>query len=188
MTSTAPSSLIQALKYRYIAVVGMNGSGKSVFGKRLASALNMRRADSDRLFKVSKGDAEAFIKTHGWKAYRSAEEPLILATLVPGTVVILSGGAVESPAIRAALKERAIVIWLQANPQRLHEHLQRAKVARPEFSGGLHTGKIHDLSETRNPHYEEVAGILIPPSVPFPRQVPVAIKELEKYLQSSPAP
>lgn len=171
---------------RCIAIVGMNGSGKSVFGRRLASALGMRRADSDQLFKKLYGDAHAFINTHGWDDYRRAEEPLILESLVPGNVVILSGGAVESPAVREALSAHALVIWLQAGPKRIHAHLQRAKVARPEFKDGLHRNTVDTLLETRNPHYEEVADIIIPPSVPFSRQVPLALEEIAKFLAVEP--
>lgn len=165
---------------RCIAIVGMNGSGKSVFGKRLASKLGMKRIDTDHVFDQKHGDHHQFIEKNGWESYRAEEEKIVLDALTPGHVVILSGGAIESPAVRAALKEHATVIWLQAGPKRIHKHLQRAKVARPEFAEGLHRGKVDELTQARDPHYEDVANIAIAPSVPFGGQIPFALKELEK--------
>lgn len=164
-----------------IAIVGMNGSGKSVFGKRLASKLQWKRADTDRLFEDQYGDHHAFIERHGWEEFRQKEERIVLDALQPGHVVILSGGAIESPAVRNALKEKAVVLWLQANPKRLHRHLKRAKVARPEFKEGLHRERITELTEARNPHYEAVADIVIPASIPFAKQIPTAIIALQRY-------
>ncbi len=165
---------------RCIAVVGMNGAGKTTFGKRLAGKLGMKRFDTDRAFEEKHGDHHQFIGKHGWDRYRSEEERIVLDALMPGFVVILSGGAIESSAVRSALKEHAIVIWLQAGSKRIHKHLQRAKVARPEFAAGLHRGKVDELTEARNPHYEDVADIAVAPSVPFSGQIPFALKELEK--------
>lgn len=164
-----------------IAIVGMNGSGKSVFGKRLASKLHWKRADTDTLFEQHHGDHHAYIEKHGWEKFRKEEGRIVLDALRPETVVILSGGAIESSAVRTALKEHATVIWLQASPKRLHRHLQRAKVTRPEFKEGLHRGRVASLAEARNPHYAALADITIPASVPFAKQVPTAIIALQRY-------
>ena len=168
---------------RCIAIVGMNGAGKTNFGKRLASKLGMLFSDTDALFEKTHGNTHKFIEEHGWDAYRKEEETIVLGALEADHVVILSGGAVESPTVRARLKERAVVLWIQAHAKRIHEHLKRAKVARPEFADGIHREKVDSMLETRNPLYKEVANILLFPSTPFARQIPVALTELKKFLK-----
>ena len=166
---------------RCIAVVGMNGAGKTVFGKRLASKLGWKRTDTDRVFEEQSGDHHAFIERHGWEEFRQKEEQIVLDALQPGYVVTLSGGAIESPAVRAALKDRAVVLWLQADAQRIKRHLDRARVERPEFKDGIDHAAVETMLTARNPHYEAVADIRIPATIPFAQQVPVAMLELQKY-------
>lgn len=165
---------------RCIAVVGMNGAGKTVFGKRLASKLGLKRIDTDKVFQERHGDPHAYIETHGWEKFRMEEEKIVLEAIQPGYVAILSGGAIESPAVRAALKEHAVVLWMQANAKRITKHLQRAKVTRPEFKTGVKHDAVEEMLNARNPHYEAVADIIIPATIPFARQVPVALQELKK--------
>ncbi len=166
---------------RCVAIVGMNGVGKTSFGKRLASTLGMKRIDTDQLFEKTHGNTHDYIAKNGWETYRVAEEKIVLQALRPNHVVTLSGGAVESPSIRAALKDRAVVIWIQAGPKRIHKHLERAKVARPEFADGLHHDAVKTMVEARNPHYEDVADIVLFPSTSYAQQLPVALRELEKF-------
>lgn len=166
------------LHTRCIAVVGMNGAGKTVFGKRLGAKLGWKRVDTDKEFEKLHGDQHAYIEKHGWETFRREEERIVLEALAPGQVAILSGGAIESPAVRAALKEKAIVLWLQANAKRITRHLKKAKVTRPEFKKGVRHEAVENILATRTPHYASVADIVIPASIPFARQVPVAIMRL----------
>src|SRR5436190_1957416 len=122
---------------RCIAIVGMNGAGKSNFGKRLASALRWKRIDTDIVFRKLHGKEQDFIAEKGIDAFHSLEEKIICNSLLPGHVVVLSGGAIESEAVRSALKERAITLWLQSGHKRTHKHLTAAKVERHEFKEGV---------------------------------------------------
>ncbi len=59
------SSLSKTIGTRCIAVIGTNGAGKTVFGKRLASKLEWKRVDTDRVFEERHGDHYAYITRHG---------------------------------------------------------------------------------------------------------------------------
>jgi len=83
--------------------------------------------------------------------------------------------------VRKALEGRAIVIWLQAGAKRIKKHLARAKVSRPEFAEGLHREKVQSMLDTRDPLYKAAATIVIPASIPFAKQVPTAMLELQKH-------
>jgi shikimate kinase len=164
-----------------IAIVGMNGIGKSNFGKRLASKLQKKRIDTDIVFRKKFGKEHVYIQTHGWEAFRKKEEEIVCSSLLPNHIVILGGGAVESPIVRAALKEKAIVLWIQAEHAKVHKHLNAAKVPRPEFKDGVTEEAVGSLLETRNPLYEEVANLKLYPHVAFRDQVRITIDLLTKH-------
>jgi len=165
---------------RCIAVVGMNASGKSRFGRKLAEALGMPLIDTDDAFEHLHGNIHVFIDRHGWDAFRSVEEEVVEASLLPGHVVVLGGGAVESPVVRKALKQRARVLWIQAGHKRIQRNLEAARVRRPEFKHGHHRGAVKSLAEARHPLYAEVADIALYPHLRFSEQVPMALKLLGK--------
>lgn len=165
-----------------IAIVGMNGIGKSNFGKRLASRLGMKRIDTDLEFRKTHGTEQQYIDTHGWDAFRNAEAEIVCRSLLPGHVVILGGGAVESPAVRAALKEHAKVLWIQAGHKRTHKNLKAANLERPEFKDGMTHAAVKTLLQTRNPHYQEVADVSLPPHVRYRDQVETAAGLLQRFI------
>jgi lipoprotein signal peptidase len=157
-----------------IAVVGMNGVGKSNFSKKLASELAFKRIDTDTVFRETYSNEPDFIEKHGWEEYRKRERDIVLAALKPGFVVVLGGGAIESQEVRQALKKKAKVLWLQAGAERVAKHLAEAKRQRPEFSPALQTKSVEQLLEARNPLYREVADVTLFEHVPFRRQIQVA--------------
>ncbi|MDD4319279.1 MAG: shikimate kinase [Candidatus Peribacteraceae bacterium] len=153
----------------------MNGVGKSNFGRSLASKLQMKRIDTDVEFRKRHGKEEGYIRLHGWAAFRKMEEEIVFRSLLPGHVVILGGGSVESPDVRKALREKATVLWLQAGRKRVQKHLKAAKVQRPEFAKGLMSATVKVLLQERTPLYGEVAHFAIQPRVRFSEQIPVAL-------------
>jgi len=164
-----------------IVIVGMNGVGKTKFGKKLASKLHMKAIDSDSAFRKIHSDEKEFIQKNGWEAFRNIEQEIICEWLQPGFIIITGGGAIESPAVRTALKQYT-VIWMQAGKKRITRHLTEAKRPRPEFSDTDLKEHVKHLLEKRDPLYKEVATIIIQENVHFSKQVPVAMKELEKLM------
>lgn len=169
---------------RCIAIVGMNGIGKSRFGARLAFALGLTFVDSDLAFREKHGAERSYIDTHGWPAFRAAEEAIVIPSLVSGRVVVLGGGAVESAAIRVALKKKALVLWIQAGKKRAHRNLQRARLARPEFASGLTSDAVQNLIVRRTPFYEEAADILLYPHVRYEDQLSMTLTLLSRHIAS----
>lgn len=171
---------------RCIAVIGMNGVGKSNFGRILASKLRMKRVDVDSEFRKIHGEMDPFIEQKGWDEFRKEETMLVHKHLQPGYIVVLGGGAVESLEVREILKKRALVIWLQGDKSRIKKQLHAAKRPRPEFRRGVTASSVENLLNRRNPHYEELADIRIPSSAGFAGQVPVALNLLRKKAQKRP--
>ncbi len=161
-----------------IAVVGVNAVGKSNFGRRLASRLKRPRIDTDTVFRQRHGGIAAFLESHGWGAFRRAEEAIVLETLQPGRVVVLGGGAIESVHIRHTLQHQSIVVWLHAGPDRVLRHLQEARRPRPEFPPPITRAKVAEVLHRWDPLFREVATVTIDDHVPFARQIPVALRLL----------
>ena len=178
MESTTSSSL-ESLT---VAVIGMNAAGKTNFGKRLASKLKLQRIDIDTRFQQVHGDPEHFIEQHGWPAFRQAEGKIVSESLLPGALLVLGGGAVESETVRALLQEHALVIWMQSGLKRTVKHLSQAKRQRPEFKGTSLEERAKALLAAREPYYKELADITLLERLSFAEQIPVAIAEIKKHL------
>jgi shikimate kinase len=169
------------LQDRCIAIVGMNGVGKSSFGRGLASALRLPRIDTDAAFRLKHGIQQAYIDVHGWEAFRKAEEDIVIRSLLPGHVVVLGGGAIESERIRSALAEKAVVLWIQGGRKGVHKNLRKAKVTRPEFADALTHASVKTMLDQRNPLYEDVADVALYPHLHFRDRVPMAVDLLRQF-------
>ena len=167
---------------RPIVIVGMRGAGKSSLGRRLAARLKLRCMDSDRVFVERFGIIKEFIAAHGWPAFRKREEELVLELLQTGPVLSLGGGATESAKTRTLLKERAVVIWVQATKAELLKRLESGK--RPSITDLPLDQEVHKLLVERAPNYKEVAHIMVPPKMGYSAQVPFAVRALRALVHS----
>ncbi len=166
---------------RCVALVGMNAVGKSNFGKRLANKINLNRIDIDQEFIKHHGVIKDYIAKNGETEFRKIETKLILESLKPGNLIVTGGGAVESPGVRSALKNRSAVIWIKAGKDKVKKHIAEAKKERHEFADKDPEAIASELLAKRNPLYEEVANITIHERVPFSQYLPIAIAELGKF-------
>ncbi|MCU1657532.1 MAG: hypothetical protein JWO57_2188, partial [Pseudonocardiales bacterium] len=100
-----------------VVLVGLPGTGKSTTGRRLAKILSVRFADSDDLVEAATGrGVHEIFATDGETAFRSAEADAVrLAIHDFDGVLALGGGALTTPATRAALASSgAPVVLLRA--------------------------------------------------------------------------
>lgn len=71
---------------------GLKGVGKTYFGERFAAFCGRPFVDTDHLM----GDYKRFFREAGEKAFRLREEEII-ASLQPGPIIAVGGGAMLSP-------------------------------------------------------------------------------------------
>jgi shikimate kinase/3-dehydroquinate synthase len=101
---------------RHIALIGFMGAGKTTLAEAVAARIGRRAVDADRLIEgraqISIG---AFFAQRGETEFRVAEASLVRETFrqSPPAVVALGGGAVKTPEVQAALRERAFTVLVE---------------------------------------------------------------------------
>ena len=130
------------------------GAGKSTVGAEVARRLGRRFVDVDAVIEHELGSIPGIFAAHGEGTFREEE---VLATVTElederRKVVALGGGAVEAPAIRRALAENALTVWLDDDPDTLWARAQgtRRPLARGEAD-------FRARYERRRPLYARVA-------------------------------
>jgi len=135
-----------------LVFIGHMGAGKTTAARQASNAA----VDADRAFEERHGPIDAFFAAHGEAAFREREEALVLELLDRGGVLALGGGAVESPRIRAALRER-LVVWLDVDAETCWRRVEHS--TRPLATD---RAAFAERFERRRPLYEEVARAILP--------------------------
>lgn len=110
---------------RAVALVGMMGAGKSTIGAALARRLALPFADSDEEIERRAGVGIARLFEERGEAWFRERERIVTADLLAGPPLVLAtgGGAMTDPGTRRLLLDRAITIWLDAEPSVLAARL-----------------------------------------------------------------
>jgi shikimate kinase len=152
-----------------IVIVGAPGSGKSTVGAMLAEQLGVAFRDVDAVIVERAGKPIAEIFTDdGEAAFRTLEEQVTAELLELPGVLSLGGGAVLSPATRAALRGKRVV-WLRIG---LSQSVKRVGLdtARPLLLGNVR-GQLLKLLNERAVLYAEVATEVVDTDDKTPAQV-----------------
>ncbi|HEY7965686.1 MAG TPA: bifunctional shikimate kinase/3-dehydroquinate synthase [Solirubrobacteraceae bacterium] len=145
-----------------IVLIGFMGAGKTTAALQLAAERGLRAIDADQLIEARAGSpiAEIFARD-GEGRFRALEEEVVCELLErsgSGDVVSLSGGAVTSERIRAAL-DGHVVVWLEVSPE----------LAWRRVGGGrplaVERGEFDARHDARLPLYGAAADAFVPASV-----------------------
>ena len=139
---------------RTVALVGMMGSGKSALGRRLADHLKVSFKDADTEIEEAAGCSinEIFAR-FGESAFRDGERRVIQRLLKDQPFILATGGgAFADEAIRKALAERAISIWLKAPLDVLLARTSK-RDSRPLLKNGDPHQTLKRLMSERDPFY-----------------------------------
>jgi len=139
-----------------IALVGMMGAGKSSVGKRLAARLGAEFRDADAEIEKAAGcPITEIFDRYGEKAFRDGERRVIARLLGEAPHVLATGGgAFIDPQTRAAIKERAVSVWIDAPLELLLERVAR-RDTRPLLRDGNPREILERLLTVRAPIYAE---------------------------------
>ena len=98
---------------RHLALIGFMGAGKTTLGSRVADLIGRRFFDLDReIEKSTRRSIPDLFRREGEPGFQGARGGETLRTLKRErpAVVALGGGAIETPAIREALREHALTV------------------------------------------------------------------------------
>ena len=140
---------------RHLALVGFMGAGKTTLGLQVAERLGRRFVDLDHeIERELRQTIPEIFEERGEGEFRVREQEAALEALAerPATVVALGGGAVTSPRIRKALREHALTVLVEVEPDAAWERVrgQGRPLAQDESS-------FRALYEERRPLYREAA-------------------------------
>lgn len=117
-----------------IFLIGYMGSGKSTFGPKLASVLNVPFMDLDHLIETHVGlTIPQYFEHHGEAAFRNVEAELLRNITEQKASFLLStgGGAPVFHDNMEFMNKNGITIYLEMEPQALAERLAPVKAVRP---------------------------------------------------------
>lgn len=151
---------------RNLVLVGMPGSGKSALGKQAAKQLGRSFVDLDGEIEKRFGPIPAIFNNQGEGAFRDMESEILREVAKEsGLVIATGGGAVLREENVAALRQNAVVAWVQ-------RPLERLSTAGRPLSTGLEA--LESMQRVRTPLYKAAADF----TVANERDIPSALTAL----------
>jgi shikimate kinase len=150
------AAIVAALGRRSIVLVGMMGAGKSSVGRRLAARLGLTFVDADTEIEAAAGMSIADIfAAHGEAYFRSGEARVIARLLEGGPQVMATGGgAIMNEGTRAAVRDKGVSIWLDAEYEVLLRRVKR-RADRPMLKTADPAETLRRLLAERRPVYAQ---------------------------------
>lgn len=141
----------------HVFLLGPMGSGKSAVGKRLAPRLGCPFVDLDQRIEQQAGTTVAeLFRTRGEEAFRELEAKVLAEVAAePASVVALGGGTPLNEAAWRILRERGVVVRLQADLPELVKRLgsEKALAKRPLLAGVDPAERLGELISARERWY-----------------------------------
>jgi XRE family aerobic/anaerobic benzoate catabolism transcriptional regulator len=141
-----------------IALLGLRGAGKSTVGPLLARSLGLCFLELDDRIQDETGLAVGEIfELHGEDYYRLAEGRALRKLVEKNrpVVVAVSGGIVTDPRSFDLLRERTLLVWLQATPDLHMARVRSQGDRRPMRDRADAMAELRELLETRKTLYAE---------------------------------
>ena len=138
-----------------VALIGPMAAGKSSIGRKLARILSRDFIDTDRRVAAEHGPIPTIFEKLGEPAFRGFEHEQVAASLQPGRIVALGGGAVLHEGTRALLAD-ATVVLITVTESAVAARIDNDK--RPLLKeGGLSVWRR--IADERAPIYRELADL-----------------------------
>ncbi len=182
------AAIVAALGRRSLVLVGMMGAGKSSIGRKLASRLGLPFVDADAEIELAAGMSISDIFAKHGEPYFRAGEARVIARLLDGGPQVLAtgGGAFMNPETRAAVRAKAISLWLKAEYEVLLRRIKR-RSDRPMLKTEDPAETLKQLLKEREPVYAEADLIVHSRDVPHETIIAEILDALAPRLAQSVA-
>jgi shikimate kinase len=154
VTAALDAEVSAALGKRSIVLVGMMGAGKSTIGRRLSARLGLPFLDADAEIETAhRMPIPDIFEKYGEPYFRDGEVRVIARLLDGGASVIATGGgAVMRQETRDRIREKAVSIWLKADPDIIMRRVKR-RSDRPLLQTVDPEATVERLIREREPVY-----------------------------------
>lgn len=187
-TASPEAEILAALGHRLIVLVGMMGAGKSTIGRRLAARLNLPFVDADTEIEAAAGmTIPEIFEVHGERHFRDGEARVIARLLDNGPAVLATGGgSFMREETRRRISEKAVSIWLKADPDVIMRRVKR-RADRPLLHTVDPAATVNRLVSEREPIYQHADLTISSREVPHDKIVDECLVALHAKL-INPAP
>ena len=182
-TATQEAEILAALGKRLIVLVGMMGAGKSTIGRRLAARLNLPFVDADTEIEAAAGmTIPEIFELHGEPHFRDGEARVIARLLDGGPAVLATGGgSFMREDTRRRVAEKAVSIWLKADPDIILRRVRR-RADRPLLQTADPAATVSRLLSEREPVYQHADVTIASRDVPHDKIVDECLDALRDRL------
>ena len=183
-TAGSPEAdILAALGARPIVLVGMMGAGKSTIGRRLAARLRLPFTDADTEIETAAGmTIPEIFEVHGEQHFRDGEARVIARLLDGGPGVLATGGgSFMREETRRRIGEKAVSIWLKADPDVILRRVKR-RIDRPLLQTADPAATVTRLLSEREPVYEHADITIASREVPHDKIVDECLDALRARL------
>jgi len=155
-----------------LILVGMMGSGKSTVGQLVARHFGVAFVDSDHVLEQRCGvPVTTMFEVEGEERFRVREAAILDEYTKKNHLVLATGGgAVLREDNRAHMKERGLVIYLEASSEELWRRLHHDK-SRPLLQGIDAQTRLAQLLQERAPLYRACAHMTFASGLEAPRDL-----------------
>lgn len=162
---------------RTIVLVGLMGAGKTCIGRELARVYKLPFVDADDEIEAAAGSPiEDIFAVFGEQEFRSGERRVIGRLLDrPTQVLATGGGAFMDPGTRAAIRAKAVSVWLRADVELLLRRVAR-RDNRPLLKQDDPRRVLERLIAERYPVYAE-ADLVVDTTEERPRATAARVAE-----------
>ncbi|MFQ5993527.1 MAG: shikimate kinase AroK [Acidiferrobacterales bacterium] len=145
-----------------IFLIGPMGAGKSTIGRHLAELLGKTFHDADQEIETRTGASIALIfEIEGEDGFRKREAAVLEElTRQQNVVLATGGGAILSEANRAMLRNRGVVVYLDADIDTLVQRTRRDR-NRPLLQNRDRRGRLVEIMSEREPLYRSEADVIV---------------------------
>jgi shikimate dehydrogenase len=165
-----------------IVLIGLRGSGKTTVGRILARKLGREFVEMDELITRKAGlTITEMVEKYGWEKFRELEEEVTEEIAKMDNIINASGGGVvtrEKNIIR--LKEKGVLVWLQASLDTLVRRIGKDTDRPPLTKGRTLREDMEITFKERERLYQQAADLSIDTENKTPEQVAEDIINLLK--------
>jgi len=155
--TASPAAILDRLGRRSIVLIGMMGVGKSSIGRRLAARLGIPFVDADTEIEKAAGmSIPDIFARHGEANFRNGEARVIARLLESGPQVLATGGgAIMNADTRAAIRQKGVSVWLNAEFEVLIRRISKRRNDRPMLRTSDPAETLRRLLKEREPIYAQ---------------------------------